>query len=223
MKPKHIGIILDGNRRFATSRGMQKWKGHEYGAENVENLMDWAKELNIKQLTLYILSTENLKREKKELDFLFALFRKWFKKFKKDKRVHENKIRIRFIGDLSLVPEDIKKLAKEIEEDTKSYDNYIVNFCYAYGGRLELLQVINKLKEKKGEITEQDVSNALWLKDEPELIIRTGDRARLSNFLPWQSIYSEIIFLKKMWPEFTKEDLADCIKQFESMQRNFGK
>jgi len=219
----HLAIILDGNRRYAKKKGLFAWKGHSYGAENVDNLMDWCIELGIKETTLYALSTENLKREKEEVDELFSLFRKWFKKFKKDKRVHDNKVRIKFIGDLSLVPEDIKKLALEIEQDTKNYDNFKLNFCFAYGGRLELLHALNKLKGKEGKITEQDITNALWLSGEPELIIRTGNVTRTSNFLPWQSVYSEWIFLEKMWPEFTKQDLLSCIKEFDARKRNFGK
>jgi len=222
-KVNHLGIILDGNRRFATSRGLPPWKGHEYGAEVVSKLPDWCKELGIRELTLYSLSIENLKRDKKEVDFLFKLFKKYFKKFKEDKRVHENKIRLRFIGDLSLVPEDIRKLAGEIENDTKDYNNYIVNFCFAYGGRQELLSAINRLKNKKGEVTEDDVKNALWLSSEPDLIIRTGNIIRTSNFLPWQSTYSEWLFLEKTWPEFTKQDLADALEEFQNRKRNFGK
>jgi undecaprenyl diphosphate synthase len=220
---KHVAIILDGNRRYAKARGLPAWKGHEEGAKNVDRLMDWCKELGIKEITLYVLSTENLKRDAKELKYLFKLFKEWFKKFKKDKRIHENKIKMRFIGDLSLVPEDVRKLASEIEQDTKNYENYIINFCFAYGGRLELLNAFNKLNCKKGKITEEDVKGVLWLKDEPELIIRTGGMQRTSNFLPWQSVYSEWIFAKKLWPEFSKEDLQECIKEFETRKRNFGK
>jgi len=220
---KHIAIILDGNRRYAKFRGLPAWKGHEAGAENVERLFEWCRELNIKEITLYALSTENLKREPKELKYLFNIFKDWFNRFKKDKRVHENNIKIRFIGDLSLVPEDIRKLAVEIQENTKNYDNYIINFCFAYGGRLEILNAFNKLKNKNGTITEEDIKNSLWLSDEPELIIRTGGMKRTSNFLPWQSAYSEWIFLDKLWPEFTKDDLIACIKEFETRKRNFGK
>jgi len=220
---KHVSIILDGNRRYAKARGLPAWKGHEAGAENVERLLDWCKELDIKEITLYILSTENLKREPGELKYLFKLFKDWFKKFKKDKRISENKIKMRFIGDLSLVPEDVSKLASEIEQDTKDYSNYTINFCFAYGGRLEIVNAFNKLRNKKGKISEEDVTGALWLSDEPDMIIRTGGMKRTSNFLPWQSVYSELIFTNKLWPEFTKQDLQDCIKEFETRKRNFGK
>ncbi|MBI2629478.1 di-trans,poly-cis-decaprenylcistransferase [Candidatus Pacearchaeota archaeon] len=222
-KLNHLAIILDGNRRYAKNKNLPVHKGHEFGAKTLDKLLNWCKKLSIKEMTLYVLSTENLKRDKTELNFMFSLFKKWFKKFKKDKRVKEDKVKIRFIGDLSLVPKDIKNLAEKIQNDTKENNNYIVNFCFAYGGRLELLQALNKLKNKKGKITEEDVSNSLWLKSEPELIIRTGNKIRTSNFLPWQSVYSEWVFLEKMWPEFTKQDLIQCIENFNSRQRNFGK
>ena len=222
-KLKHLAIILDGNRRFAKAGGMPSWKGHEFGARKVEKLLEWCKELGIKELTLYVLSTENLKRTKKELNFLFDLFVKWFKKFKEDDRIKKDRVRIRFIGDLNLVPKHIRELAREIENNTKNYNNYNLNFCFAYGGRLELVEAFNKLRNRKSKVTEGDISNALWLKSEPDLIIRTGNRIRTSNFLLWQAAYSELLFLKKMWPEFTKQDLKKAVKEFERRQRNFGK
>jgi undecaprenyl diphosphate synthase len=225
-KLNHIAVILDGNRRFAKSQGKESWKGHEAGADTFENFLKWCKELEIKEITAYVLSTENLKRDKIELDFLFSLFKKFFKKFQNSKEVHENKVRIRFIGDLSLVSKDIQSQAREVEEKTKAYNNYILNFCFAYGGRLELVDAFNKLHKEKSKdetITEQDITNNLWLEESPDLIIRTGDSSRTSNFLPWQSVYSEWIFLEKMWPEFTKEDLINCIKEFQSRKRKFGK
>jgi len=222
-KLKHLAVVIDGNRRYAKSRNLPFWKGHEEGAKNVDRLLDWCKELNIKEITIYTLSTENLKRDKVELNFLFDLFVRWFKKFKKDPRIKKDKVKIRFIGDLNLVPKHIRELAREFEKDTSSYNNYKVNFCFAYGGRLELLQAFNKLKNKKGKITEKDVQENLWLKSEPDLIIRTGNQKRLSGFLPWQSVYSELIFLEKMWPEFSKQDLINCIEEFKSRQRNFGR
>jgi len=128
-KIKHLAIILDGNRRFAKVRGLPPWKGHEFGARKVEKLLEWCKELNIKELTLYTLSTENLKRSKKELNFLFKLFRNFFEKFENDARIEENKIKIKFIGKLSLLPKEIQKLARRIENKTSKYNNYKINFC----------------------------------------------------------------------------------------------
>ena len=219
----HVGIVMDGNRRWAKSKNKKPWEGHREGAKTVDNLLNWAKELEIKELTLYTLSIENLQRDKKELDEIFSLFKQWFEKFRKEKRVKEDKIKIRFPGNLNLIPKEIREMAEEIEEETENHDNYIINFCFAYGGRQELLNVVNKLKSKKGEITEKDIEENLWLNSQPDIIIRTGGKTRTSNFLPWQSIYSEWFFLDKMWPEFNKEDLTKCIEKFNKTSRNFGK
>lgn len=221
--PTHIGVIIDGNRRYAKERNLPSFRGHEAGAEKIVDLLKWALDLDIKELTIYCLSTENLKREKVELDYLFNLFKKFFKRFLDSKEIEENKVKIKFIGNISLVSEDIKNLCHRIEEKTKDYKNYKINFCFAYGGRLELLSAFNKLKNIDREITEEDISDSLWLKSNPELIIRTGDAIRTSNFLLWQSVYSEWVFLKKMWPEFSKEDFEEAINNFKQRRRNFGK
>lgn len=223
LHPTHIGVILDGNRRYAKERNLPSFKGHEAGAEKITEFLKWSYELGIKEITIYCLSTENLKRDKSELDYLFDLFKKFFKKFLDSKEVKEKEVKIKFIGDLSLVPEDIRDLCLKLEEKTKDYEKYKLNFCFAYGGRLELVKAFNKIKNKKGDITEEDISNSLWLKSNPDLIIRTGDAMRTSNFLPWQSVYSEWVFLNKMWPEFLKEDLEEAINNFKQRRRNFGK
>ena len=219
----HIGIILDGNRRFAKRLMKEPWKGHEYGAEKVEILFDWCKELNIKELTLYAFSLENFNRPKREFDFLMNIFEKEFTRLKDDKRLEKNKIKIRFIGKRELLNKNIQKLMAELEEKTKNYSNYIINFAIAYGGRQEILDAIKKLKESDEEINEENFQKNLWLSSQPDFIIRTGGEKRTSNFLPWQAVYSEWIFLDKMWPEFTKEDLIACIEDFQNRQRRFGK
>jgi tritrans,polycis-undecaprenyl-diphosphate synthase [geranylgeranyl-diphosphate specific] len=221
--PKHIAVIIDGNRRWAKEKGMKPWKGHEEGAKTLNNCLGWAEELSVKEISVYALSTENLKRDPLELEFLFKIFKKWFGKLEKEERIKEKSIKIRFIGDLSLVPQDVRELAEKMEKETEEHENFIINFCFAYGGRLELIKAFNKLKGKKGEITEEDITKALWLSDEPDLIIRTGGAVRTSNFLPWQSAYSEWLFLEKMWPAFTKQDLIDAISEFKNRKRNFGK
>jgi len=219
----HIGIILDGNRRFAKRLMKEPWKGHEYGAEKVEILFDWCKELNIKELTLYAFSLENFNRPKREFDFLMNIFEKEFTRLKDDKRLEKNKIKIRFIGKRQLLNKEIQKLMNELEEKTKNNNNYIINFAIAYGGRQEILDAIKKLKESDEEINEENFQKNLWLSSQPDFIIRTGGEKRTSNFLPWQAVYSEWIFLDKMWPEFTKEDLIACIEDFQNRQRRFGK
>lgn len=220
--PKHVGIILDGNRRFAKRLMMEPWRGHELGAEKIEKFFDWCQELEIKEITLYCFSLENFNREKKEFDFLMKIFKKEFSKLKKDKRVHDNKIRLKFIGKTELFDEEIQKLVKDLEEMTKEYNNYKINFAFAYGGRQEIVEAVKKLVENGEEINENNLKKNLWLESEPDLIIRTGGEKRTSNFMPWQSTYSEWIFLEKMWPEFEKQDIINCINEFNERERRFG-
>ncbi len=220
---KHIGIILDGNRRFAKKLMLQPWKGHELGAEKIEKILGWLQEMGIKEFTLYCFSLENFNRPKKEFDFLMKLFKKEFLRLKKDKRIHENKIKIRFIGKTKLFDKELQKIIKELEEMTENYSDYIINFALGYGGREEIIEAVKKLVNSREEINERNFQKNLWLESEPDLIIRTGGERRTSNFLPWQSIYSEWIFLDKMWPEFEKQDLINCINEFKQRHRRFGK
>lgn len=228
--PKHIGIILDGNRRFSKRLMMKPWKGHEWGAQKVEKLFDWCKEIGIKELTLYTFSVENFNRPKEEFDYLMEIFRKEFERLKDDPRLDANKIRINVIGRTWMFPKDIQEKIKDVMEKTKNNDQYIINFAMAYGGRTEVIDATKKIAEqvKKGEldidsINEETFSKNLYFKDEPEMIIRTGGEKRTSNFLIWQGSYSEWIFLDKMWPEFEKEDLLEAIKEYHSRERRFGK
>jgi tritrans,polycis-undecaprenyl-diphosphate synthase [geranylgeranyl-diphosphate specific] len=228
--PKHIGIVMDGNRRFSKRLMMKPWKGHEWGAKKVEQLFEWCKELGIKELTLYTFSVQNFNRPKKEYDYLMDLFRKEFDKLKEDPKIYDNKIRINIIGRIWMFPKDVQERLKDIMERTKEHDNYIVNFAMAYGGREEVMDAVKKLAEqiKNGEvdienINEESFARNLYMQDEPEMIIRTGGEKRTSNFLLWQSHYAEWFFLEKMWPEFEKEDLIECINEFCERERRFGK
>jgi len=211
--PKHVGIILDGNRRFSKRLMLKPHKGHEWGAKKVEKLFDWCKELGIKEVTLYSFSVENFNRPKKEFDFLMNIFKKEFNRLKEDKRLDEDKVRINFIGRIWMFPKEIQETMNYLMEKTKEHDNYVVNFAMAYGGRAEVIDAVKKIASqvKKGEvdvdsINEESFSKNLYMEDEPDLIIRTGGEKRTSNFLIWQSHYSEWMFLEKMWPEFEKED-----------------
>jgi len=226
MQVKHVGIILDGNRRFAKKNMIEPWKGHEFGAEAVDKLLEYSKELGVKQLTLYCLSVENIQnRSEKERDTLFSIGEKWFGELDREKLMRES-IKVNFIGDLSLVREKLRDICLELEELTKDNSDFIVNFALAYGGRQEIVDAIKKIVDSRtsvDDIDESVVSDNLYLSDEPEMIIRTGGEIRTSNFLPWQSAYSEWFFLDKLWPEFTKEDLISCIDEFNKRKRNFGK
>ncbi|MAG91244.1 di-trans,poly-cis-decaprenylcistransferase [Candidatus Woesearchaeota archaeon] len=227
--PRHIAIILDGNRRYAKRLGLQPWKGHEYGIKKLEELLVWCQEIGIKELTLYSFSTENFKRSKTEIDFLFNLFKQKFRNMSHS-GTFDKGIRVNVIGRLEMFPEGIRNAMLDIMEKTKNNDKLTVNFAMAYGGRQEITDSVKKIAEnvKKGKLNANDIdenliASNLYLKSEPDLVIRPGGEIRTSNFLTWQSTYSEWIFLKdKLWPEFTKEDLLKCIEEFNTRERRFG-
>ncbi|MBS3149541.1 di-trans,poly-cis-decaprenylcistransferase [Candidatus Woesearchaeota archaeon] len=227
--PRHIGIIIDGNRRFAKKLMLKPWMGHEWGAKKVEQLFDWCKDLNIKELTLYAFSLENFNRPKEEFDYLMNVFYHEFERLEKDPRIDENKIRIRFIGRTWKFNQELQDVMKRIEEKTKKYTSYNINFAMAYSGRAEIIDAVKKLGNniKNGEISVDEIneevfSKNLYLTSEPDLIIRTGGEKRLSGFLLWQGSYAEFIFFDKMWPEFEKHDLISAVEEFNKRQRRFG-
>ena len=229
--PKHVGIILDGNRRFAKRLMLKPWKGHEWGAKKLEALVDWIKEFKvIKEVTLYCFSIENFQRPKEEFEYLMGLFKEGFEKFIKDKRIDEYKIKIRFIGRIAMFPQDVQDVMRRLMEKTKHYKNYIVNFAMAYGGRTEILDAVQQIatEVEEGKIAAKDVTQQvfeehLYMADEPDMIIRTGGEKRTSNFLNYKSAYSEWFYVEKMWPEFEKEDFLKCIEEFCQRKRRFGK
>tara|TARA_Y100000294_G_scaffold176847_1_gene200460 strand:- start:284 stop:994 length:711 start_codon:yes stop_codon:yes gene_type:complete len=228
--PKHVGIILDGNRRFAKRLMMKPWKGHEWGYEKVKKVFDWIKELDIRKLTLYVVSVENFNRPKEEFDYLMKLFIKAYNEILKDKRLYDNKIRINFIGRLHLFPKEVQESMTKLQEATKNNDKYLVNIAMGYGGRQEVIDATKKLFEQiqQGklnidQINEESFAKCLYTREEPDLIIRTGGARRTSNFLIWQSNYSEWCFVDKFWPEFEKEDFIKCINDYSARERRFGK
>ncbi len=228
-QPTHVGIILDGNRRFAKKLMAKPWMGHEWGAKKVGKLFTWCKELDVKELTLYAFSMQNFNRPKEEYDFLMKIFLKFFNEEKHIKEIHKNKIRIKFLGRIHLFPKEVYERMKALEDETKHYDSYFVNFAMAYGGREEIVDAVKKIGQqigageiKESEITEELIDSNLYSDHKPDLIIRTGGDHRTSNFLIWQSWYSEWFFLQKTWPEFEKEDLVSCIEQFVNRERRYG-
>lgn len=221
---KHIAIILDGNRRWAKERGKMAWDGHKAGFDKVKELFKWARELGIKELSLYCFSMQNFKRDSKEVSFLMKIFEKAAKDVLTDKDVHDNKVKTRFIGRLHLLPPRVQEAAKKAMESTKDYDNYIVNFCVAYGGREEIIDAVNKAVENNEKVDEESFGKYLYINSNPDFVIRTSGEYRLSNFLTWHTTYSEWFFLDKYWPDFSKEDLENCISDFKGKrQRRFGK
>ncbi len=231
--PKHLGIILDGNRRFAKKLAKNPWEGHAYGADIFRKFLDWCKELKIKELTIYTLSAQNLLRPKIEVDVLMKLITNRFSYFLTDKgfaELEQDQVKINFIGRTILLPQNIQELISKLQEKTKSFNNYIINFAIAYAGREEIVDAVKKVADdlSSGKLTKEQINtesfaNYLYLNSEPDLIIRPSGAIRTSNFLPWQSVYSEWVFIDKLWPDFTKEDLLACLQEFSSRERRFGK
>jgi len=228
--PKHLAIILDGNRRLAKKLMVKPWMGHEWGAKKVEKLLEWSANLGIKELTLYSLSIENFNRPKAEFNYLIKLFKKEFKRISEDDRLMEQGIRVNFIGRTWMLDTELQEILSKLSEKTKNNSNLIVNFAIAYGGRQEVIDATRKIAEqvKSGElnldkINEETFSKNLDQASEPELIIRTGGEKRTSNFLNFQSAYSEWIFLEKHWPEFEKEDLISAITEFSNREIRRGR
>ena len=222
--PSHVAIILDGNRRYARKKSLRPGEGHRSGAKNIENIIDWALELGIKELTLYCFSIENFNRPKTEVNVLFNLFREHIDKLEKDERVYRNKVKVGFIGRLNKFPRDVQAKMDRLMNKTKAYQNFKLNFAMAYGGRAEIVDAVkNIIKRKIKKIDEKTISKNLYIEDEPDLVIRTGGEHRISNFLIWQAYYSEWYFSDKLWPEFSKKDLIKAINSYKKRKRRFGR
>jgi len=221
--PYHLGIILDGNRRWAKERGFSPFEGHKRGLEVVKNIIEWCKEKGIKILTLFVFSTENWKRTKIEINFLMKLARSAINDDLEE--LNKEGVKIRVIGQREKLPIFLKKAIAKAEELTKNNEEMVLNFALSYGGRAEIIEVIKNIIEKKiplEKINEDVVKENLWTSD-VDLIIRTGKEQRLSNFLLWQSAYSEFYFSEKYWPDFTEKDLDLALKEYSHRQRRFGK
>lgn len=228
----HLGVIMDGNRRYAKRLMIEPWKGHEYGVGALENLLEWCNTNNIRELTIYAFSMQNFNRPKHEFDYLMNIFRKQFNNMENDKenRIHKNKIKIKILGRTDLFPQDIQEKCASIQEATKDYDNYQLNVCFGYGGREEIVDAVHNIAKdiKEGkilptQIDEDLIDKYVYNDSQPDFIIRTGGDHRTSNFLPWQSTYSEWFFVDKFFPELTSEDLDNLFNQFKERDRRFGK
>jgi len=228
--PRHVAIIIDGNRRFARKFLNHPFKGHDDGARKIDMLIDWAKELGIKELTLYVFSVQNFKRPKDEVDYLFDLFERKFTELSKSKKLKEKGIRINFIGRMFMFPKGVQESAKKLMETTNENKELVVNFALGYGGQEEIVDAAREIarKVKRGELNPEDISEdlfeeCLYNSSKPEIVIRTSGEKRISNFLSYQSAYSELFFIDKLWPEFEKEDLLEILSEFKSRHRRFGK
>jgi tritrans,polycis-undecaprenyl-diphosphate synthase [geranylgeranyl-diphosphate specific] len=232
-KPEHIAIILDGNRRWASDKALNPWLGHEKGAEKVEQLIDWCLKLDVKSITIYAFSTENFGRSRNEVAEIMRIAGENFQKILTDERIHKDKVRVKVIGRVHLLPESMQQIIREVEKATQDYDQHFLNFAFAYGGRAEIVDAARKIAEKvhSGELDPKDVDEKVFEKQlytshlpkqDPDLIIRTSGEERLSGFLLWQSAYSELCFLDAYWPDFRLIDLLRAVRTFGNRKRRFG-
>ncbi|MCH8323876.1 MAG: di-trans,poly-cis-decaprenylcistransferase [Thaumarchaeota archaeon] len=232
--PNHIAVILDGNRRWAKRNLSFTKTGHFRGADAVENLLDWCEEFDIKIITLYALSAENLNRKDEELEYLFDLIKNRLEKLYNDPRIHRNKMRVKAIGKIELLPDSIKDVLKRLDDVTKNYDEHFLNIALAYGGQDELIDAVKKIVLKISEgslkvddINKKEIESNLYTshlpQSSPDMILRTSGERRLSGFLLWQSAYSELIFMDIFWPGFRKIDLMRAIRTFQKRKRRLGK
>ena len=229
--PRHLAIIMDGNRRFAARHGLLVSEGHLQGKEKLEELLNWCLEVGIRILTVYALSTENLKRPPEELDRLMELFAQAFRDIAVDERVHRHRIRVRALGNRRVLPPEVQEAIRIAEEATASYDQYSYNVAIAYGGREEILAAIRQLARevKSGtldpeSIEERTVSERLYTAElpDPDLFLRTSGEERISNFLLWQAAYAELYFADVLWPGLTRLDFLRAIHAFQDRKRRYG-
>ncbi|MCI8699788.1 MAG: isoprenyl transferase [Clostridia bacterium] len=227
--PEHIGIIMDGNRRWAKSKGKPASFGHKQGAKTLENIVRYANKIGLKYITVYAFSTENWKRTEEEVSGLMMLLQTYLDDY--SKRADTENIRVKVIGDITALSEGMQKSINKCIERTKNNTGVTFTIALNYGGRDEIVKVVTKISEevKQGkieisEINEKLIEENLYTANypDPDLIIRTSGEIRLSGFLMWQSTYSELYFIEKNWPDFTEEDLDIAINEYNKRTRKFG-
>ncbi len=219
---KHVAIIMDGNGRWGLKHKKSRNAGHRAGLDTVEKIIKETLKHKIPYLTLYTFSTENWKRPKKEIFFLFNLLEVFLTK--KISELIKNGIKLKIIGDKKLFSKKLKKLLETSETQTSKNNNLQINLALNYGSKSEIIHAVNLINKSKKRLTEKNIDNNLYTRGvpNPDLLIRTGDTKRLSNFLLWQMSYTEIFFEKKLWPDFNSHDYKKVINEFKSLKRNFG-
>ena len=218
----HVAIIMDGNGRWGIKHKNSRNAGHRAGLNTVESVIDECLKINIKYLTLYTFSTENWKRPKKEINFLFNLLENFLTN-KIDNLIKKN-IKVKFIGEINKLPIRLRKIIKNSELKTSKNSSLQVNVALNYGSKSELINSMKNIKKKKIKINENNIDNNLFTKNiiDPDILIRTGNTQRLSNFMLWQLAYTEIFFEKKLWPDFKSNDFKKILNKYKSIKRNFG-
>jgi undecaprenyl diphosphate synthase len=222
-KPECIGIIMDGNRRWAKENGLPAFKGHLNGYKKLKEVITWMKEKGIKCSIYYSFSTENWKRSNEEVSYLMGLIRKAFSE--EVDSLKSDGIKIKAVGDMEAFPEDIQDKIRETEEETEDNKEHTIVLAASYGGRAEILNAVNELiKKGVNKVTEKIFSDNLWTTGipDPDIIIRTSGEQRLSGFLPWQGVYSELFFVKNHWPAFSKADFENILEEYANRDRRYG-
>lgn len=227
--PKHIAIIMDGNRRWAREKGLDIKQGHKEGAKTLEKIVRYANKIGLQYITVYAFSTENWKRTKEEVGALMILLQNYLDDY--SKRADTENIKVKILGDISALSEGMQKSIIKCMERTKDNTGVTFNIALNYGGRDEIVKATRKIAEKVKsnelqieDITEETISNALYTEGQPDpdLLIRTSGELRTSGFLPWQIVYSEFLFLDKNWPDFNESDLDYAIEVYQNRNRKFG-
>jgi undecaprenyl diphosphate synthase len=223
MKPSHIAIIPDGNRRWAKRHKVSMLSAYHAGIDHINAVLEWCKKYGIKEVTMWGFSTENFTRSKGEVEILFRLFDK---KLSDEMRLDykKNNFRVRFLGNSSSFPVNLKKKMRQLEEETSAETSRKLNFLLGYGGRQEILDAVNSaLAARVRKVDEKSFSSLLYLPGSPDLVIRTSGEMRTSGFLPWQSAYSEFYFSKKLWPDFDEKDFRRALADYSKRRRRYGK
>lgn len=234
--PKHIGIIMDGNRRFARSIGLDVRAGHNYGADKAREVLDWCLELGIPHVTLWGFSKDNRSRTAAEVSHLHRLFAEQARELLGDERLHRNRVRVQIIGELGDFPEESREALREMEEATRDYGGMRLNVALGYGGREEIVTAVRNLlaeKRRQGVALEElartldagEIGRHLYTAGmpDPDFVIRTSGEVRLSGFLLWQTAYSEFYFCDAFWPSFRKIDFLRALRHFQARERRFGR
>lgn len=232
--PKHVGVILDGNRRWAISKNMASWEGHYMGAKIVSDFLKWCLDLGIRTVTLYAFSTENFNRPEDEVNELMKIYEDNLIKTMNSNLIHDYEVRISVMGRTNLLNEKLQKLIEKAKEATKDYDRYYLNIALAYGGRAEIVDATRRIaiQVQNGELTPEEINEshidenlytAHLPQPDPDLIIRSSGESRLSNFLIWQAAYSEFFLVDVFWPEFREIDLLRVLRSYQQRNRRYGK
>ena len=220
--PNHVAIIMDGNGRWALQRGKSRNYGHQCGLKAIEKIVDYSIKKKISYLTLFTFSSENWKRPKKEVNFLFKLLENYFKK--NLLKVIKSGIKVKIIGNRSKLASNLRKIIKLVENKTKKNKKILVQLALNYGSKQEIINSLKIVNKKKQKVTIKNFEKTLYTSSfpDPDILIRTGGQRRLSNFLLWQIAYAEIFFVKKMWPDFNNNDFQKILNNFKKIKRNFG-